>query len=132
MARKKKPIATWTTREGEKMAISTMEDRHLLNTIRYIEQYAKQMKATTTALKDIPLEAIAVQLVPQFADLVKEAKQRQKLLMSQEKIKEIASFLAELPYKDPLSASKKGRRGLVELRPIPARQKITRRIILRD
>lgn len=61
----------WTTAQGRDVAFRDMEDRHLLNTIAFVERNYRSMQDTfCDAALDIDL------LWPQHAGLVAEARRR--------------------------------------------------------
>src|SRR3990167_1270862 len=120
-------VAIWTTKEGAKIPVSEMGDRHLLNTIRFIERNVKEIQINTPSLRDIQLEALAVKLVPVFPDMLKEVKRR---VVAKKQIglwDEIKSLLADTPLVSP----RKPRPGIAKIRrpePQPA-SRVTRKII---
>ena len=127
----KKAAAIWTTKEGTKIPIAEMGDRHLLNTIRFIERNVIELQTQTPSLRGIPLEALAIKLVPVFPDMLKEVKRRVVAKKQNGLFDEIKTLLADTPFVSP---RKKPRRGQVKIRlpePQPA-SRVTRKIILRD
>lgn len=69
--RRPSPPGTWVTRDGAQVAFRDMDDRHLLNTIAFVERDYRSMQDTfCDAALDIDL------LWPQHAGLVAEARRR--------------------------------------------------------
>ena len=121
--------AIWTTKEGTKIPLCDMGDRHLLNTIRMIERNVKEMQMATPSLRKLPLESLAIQFYPQFAEMLKEVKKRVWAKKQTILFDEMNFWLADTPLVSP----RKSRRGMAKIRrpePLPA-SRVTRKIILR-
>lgn len=66
----------WVTKEGKRMAIAEMEDRHLLDSIRLLERKCAELKLKLKLPDNCPVPRIATLAFPVYENMVKEMESR--------------------------------------------------------